>query len=479
MSATLEARAECPINRLHGRFLLRQLEFSEQYASMYRRRVEQQHEKALRNIEKVCPSSAKQYRVLELPPGVPSTCVGVLYKEMKLLPHFLDEYQRELVRIDAGGDDDDDMEEAIAEEDVGQNIGEEVLDTTATREQAATMEHYSACHAQDEVYLEDDSGRVLLSGINAERFSTGIVLGVYGTLHANGVFEILSYTFSGLESLYVDRPVPANKDPCYVAVVCGLEVGIPDSDNPAALHGRLSVEMLIDFLGGRLGDEKLLNLSKNISRLVIGGNSIAPTDELRLKKKLRLDPSDHIRLNDDKAQLGIVTSARLMKEFDQVLSRLAAAVEVELLPGDNDMSDAFFPQQPLHPILLPTAAKQSSVHLVTNPFEFVAQNGTTTESSGATDPSLCGVRFFVSAGQNINDVAGETKYEKRVDVFELVLQSGCMCPTAPNTLFSYPFKDKDPFLFNSAPHCFIACDQPQFETRYSTLNELRVNTEAC
>lgn len=51
------------------------------------------------------------------------------------------------------------------------------------------------------------------------------------------------------------------------------------------------------------------------------------------------------------------------------------------MPGDNDMSDAFVPQQPLHPVLLPHAARMSSLRLVTNPFEFTVHVPTSTSSN--------------------------------------------------------------------------------------------------
>lgn len=514
MSSSAEARDACPIVRTHQRFLLRSLEFTQQYAPMYRCRLEAQHSSALRAIQRVAGEyeassgsrlkSLEPRRVLELQPGVPALCVGVVYKNMKMLPRFLDEYQRELVRIDAGDDDNDDdgggaVDSAPMDaEDVAVGLTNEEGDLpNGGQTLAAANEHYSICNAADELTLEDSSGRVLLHGLHADRFCTGVVLGIYGVLHANGSVEVIRYVFAGdLRGSYVPRSLPraasATVAPCYIAFVSGLNINLPrDSskeEHVAAAKARASLELLVDFLCGNTSNASLRAKAKHVTRLVIGGDSIAPTDELKLKKKVKLDPSDHLRLNDDKAQAGIVTSSALMRELDAVLERLVSAVEVEVMPGDNDMSDAFQPQQPLHPLLLPKSARHSTLRLVPNPFCFTAlppaasalkpEDGEDEESDKKKRKmeAVGGVNIFVTSGQNINDVARESRFPTRLDAMAMVVESGCACPTAPNSLFSYPFCKSDPFLFHGTPHCVVACDQPRFETRFATLEELYEET---
>ncbi|KAG5477012.1 hypothetical protein LSCM1_05346 [Leishmania martiniquensis] len=514
-AAAVEARSACPITRTHQRFLLRSLEFTQQYAPMYRCRMESQYASALRAIQRIVREDSRYgpeacattpRRVLELRPGESAVCVGIVYKNMKLLPRFLDEYQSELVRIDAG--DDDNEEESGAVEAAPLDRSADAAVSTAHRNDeveegmssdgqalAAADEHYSVCSSADELMLEDSSGRVLLQGLDAERFCTGVVLGIYGTLLLNGSVNVLRYAFSGdLRSTFVPRPLITCASPCYIAFVSGLNVNIPrDSsreEQAAASRAWASLELLADFLCGNTGNASLRAKAMCVSRLVIGGDSIAPTDELKLKKKVKLDPSDHVRLNDDKAQVSTVTSAALMRQLDTLLERIVCSVEVELMPGANDMSDAFQPQQPLHPLLLPRAAKHSTLRLVSNPFCFTAQPPATTtaelevrcEENGESGVKkhraevADGVNFFVTSGQNINDVARESRFPRRLDTMCMVVVSGCACPTAPNTLFSYPFRNHDPFLFQHTPHCVVACDQPQFETRYATLDELHEET---
>lgn len=512
-AAGAEARSACPITRTHQRFLLRSLEFTQQYAPMYRCRMEAQYAAALSSVQRILRDDPKYAthaqslnprRVLELQLGAPAVCVGIVYKNMKLLPRFLDEYQRELVRIDAGDDNNDEEESgavvdaaasadsAAAEAAANHEPAEEDVSNAGQTQAAAADEHYSVCNTADELMLEDSSGRVLLQGLNAERFCTGVVLGIFGTLMPNGHIEVHRYAFSGdLRSTFVPRPLLRASSPCYIAFVSGLSVDLPRDGSAeahaAAARARAALELLVEFLCGNTGNAALRAKARCVSRLVIGGDSIAPTDELKLKKKVKLDPSDHVRLNDDKAQTGIVTSAALMRQLDTLLERVVRTVEVEMMPGDSDMSDAFQPQQPLHPVLLPRAGKHSTLRLVSNPFCFTAQppaaasatsmiTTDVTEAKRHKAEAPGGVHFFVTSGQNINDVARESRFATRLETMGMVVESGCACPTAPNTLFSYPFCHHDPFLFQDAPHCVMACDQPRYETRYATLEALYEET---
>jgi hypothetical protein len=61
-------------------------------------------------------------------------------------------------------------------------------------------------------------------------------------------------------------------------------------------------------------------------------------------------------------------AAAAQHEADLFLAQLAATVPVDVMPGDGEPSGHMLPQQPLHACLLPTAARFSSVHAVTNPY---------------------------------------------------------------------------------------------------------------
>lgn len=463
MPEDVPLRPPVTVTRSHQRFLLRQLHFSQQFAQMYYERLNILKPRALQRYKAAQlythePDVGCEYRrVLELEPGQPSYCVGTLFKHMKAYTRFLDEYQKELVRIELGegdGDGDGDGDgEMGGLDDVEAGGLEEVLDHAADAP-INRLRSDNFCSAADVLHLEDDSGRVELSSVDTTRYTTGMVVVVTGVLREKGKFEVSKILFAGPSPQALvfppQRPLVA-APPVYVAFVCGLSVGY---NGTAAA----SLDLLADFVGGNFGDDGVVELASRISRLVIGGNSIDVCDELRLKYKVKLDPSDHVRVTDTSS---VNTSANCMRELDRVLTVLAETVDVDVMPGETDPSNSFVPQQPLHPILLPNATKRSTLRLVTNPYEFCVK------AVGAehryAEGSL-GARIFVTSGCNIEDILKQTSFASPVDAMAATVECGCSCPTAPNSLVCYPFKDSDPFLYPSTPHVVLACNQDEFGT---------------
>lgn len=123
-------------------------------------------------------------------------------------------------------------------------------------------------------------------------------------------------------------------------------------------------------------------------------------------------------------------SVRLL---DQFATQLCAAVDVDLMPGDKDPVNTLFPQQAFHPSLLPVSSELSSLHRVTNPYEC----------------SVDGVVLLGTDGLNVND---QQKYtdpasdSAPIDTMVDMLETSHISPTAPDTIQSYPFPDRDPFV---------------------------------
>jgi hypothetical protein len=108
-------------------------------------------------------------------------------------------------------------------------------------------------------------------------------------------------------------------------------------------------------------------------------------------------------------------------------------VDVDLMPGNKDPVNTLFPQQAFHPTLLPTSSELSSLHRVTNPYEC----------------SVDGVVMLGTDGINVNDqhkytdpASGRAPIDTMVDM----LETSHVSPTAPDTIQSYPFPDRDPFV---------------------------------
>ena len=221
--------------------------------------------------------------------------------------------------------------------------------------------------------------------------------------------------------------VPAAPAPgdMYVALVSGLQLGAPGVDPLAAT-------LLVAWLAGALGGRGEATLASGVVRVVVAGDLLCALPPV----------SGHL---DAKAAS---RHAGPLRDADALLTQLAAAAPVDLMPGRNDPSNAALPQQPLHACLLPQASRYATLARVSNPHEF----------------ELGGVRVLGTSGQNVDDLYRCTSVEDRLQLLAATLQWGHLAPSAPDTLACYPFFDRDPFLIRDAPHLLFAGNQPQYGT---------------
>ena len=85
----------------------------------------------------------------------------------------------------------------------------------------------------------------------------------------------------------------------------------------------------------------------------------------------------------------------------------------------------------------------------------------------ATNPhdfDLDGWRFLGTGGQTVNDIYKYVSGEERLEMMEAMLRWRLAAPTAPDTLWCYPFQDGDAFVMKECPHVYFAGNQPKFET---------------
>jgi DNA polymerase delta subunit 2 len=119
------------------------------------------------------------------------------------------------------------------------------------------------------------------------------------------------------------------------------------------------------------------------------------------------------------------------------------------MPGEQDFSNSFMPQQPFNSCVFPKLSEipRQSINLVTNPHQF----------------EINGLNFLGTSGQNIKDMMLNSARpdDQMVDENEEAtgaegdiclsklketLEMRHLCPTAPDTLRVYPFKESDPFV---------------------------------
>lgn len=106
------------------------------------------------------------------------------------------------------------------------------------------------------------------------------------------------------------------------------------------------------------------------------------------------------------------------------------------------------PQKPLLKCLFDGVDHIEKLELTTNPCKF--------EVDGR---SLLGI-----SGQNINDTIMYSNNTNAIEIMKKQLFWRHICPTAPDTLRTYPFDKFDPFILTEMPNVYFAGNQEKFDT---------------
>ncbi|CEP14882.1 hypothetical protein [Parasitella parasitica] len=283
----------------------------------------------------------------------------------------------------------------------------------------------------DIVSLEDESGRVEISGscLDRELLVTGMIVGILGKEIATGAFEAIDVCLPGMAD---QDPLPAQvaDHSKFVAILSGLDIGAEDQLD-------LRTQLLAEFLSGELGSSADIVSSSNISRVILAGNSVtrATKEVVKTKgpKKYGYDSSTF--------------NASPMLQLDEMLEDICSSIDVDIMPGPTDPAPLHLPQQPMHPSMFKRAHRLSTFHSVTNPYWCKVND----------------VTFLGTSGQNIDDIYKYVDSVDRIKMAELCMFWRHMAPSAPDTLWSYPFNDRDPFIIEKTPHVYFIGNQPQFE----------------
>ncbi|CAG8455027.1 14690_t:CDS:10 [Funneliformis caledonium] len=408
LSKTAEEKANVEINRVkisyndmpeyRDKLNIKKNSSRKQYASIYFIRYEELSPIVL-NAAKVKWNTGASHvdKILEVKPDTLCYIVGTVYMEMQYKPNILAEVSR------------DDWEPI-----------------PPPREK-----YYSDT---DEIWLEDDSGRIKLVGdsLKKEVIISGIIMAALGKENSQGDFEILDICFAGLpEQINTTVRMDADDDDKYVALISGMNL-----DTDGALETRL--QLMLEYLTGGLGSfPEQQNFSSKISRIIIAGNSLAevkvvPDD--KKQKKYGYDNSSY--------------DAEPRIQLDNFLEKLCSLLPTHMMPGNHDPADFTLPQQPIHPNLLPKVGRNPNFHGVTNPYWC----------------ELDDVVFLGTSGQTIDDMYKYIESEDRIAIAERTLYWRHIAPSAPDTLWCYPFERYDPFIINQMPHVYFIGNQKEFAT---------------
>lgn len=305
----------------------------------------------------------------------------------------------------------------------------------------------------DQTMLEDESGRLRLVGATLQDFIlvTGAIVSVLGTENSDGDFEVLDLRVPDLprqperwEREDGDRKVEKTQKAGKVAIVSGLGITGDEGDT-------LQLDLLMEYLLGEAASQEEQQDTATISRLLIAGNSVDASpipsrEELAGKKSSKKYGYDSSTYNPAPTN-----------HFDSWLANLLPSLPVTILPGAADPTSIALPQQPVHQAMfphsraymeLPTSGLIGSLDSATNPYEF----------------DLDGWRFVGTGGQTVDDVFRYVPGDERLEMMEAMLRWRLWAPTAPDTLWCYPFQDGDAFVMKESPHVFFVGNQPKFET---------------
>ncbi|RKP39181.1 DNA polymerase alpha/epsilon subunit B-domain-containing protein [Dimargaris cristalligena] len=294
----------------------------------------------------------------------------------------------------------------------------------------------SYCSPDDAYYLEDESSRITLTGeiVRSASLVTGAVVAVLGMENLAGEFEVQDLCFPGLAPQ--PSALPELAEDQYVALVSGLNLA---EGNPVSLP----MEMLAEYLAGHLGAEGDQEINSSIVRLVILGNSLNSTTSLT-----------------EKCQSLFLNGLSPLENLDTLLSDFCSAMPTTIQPGERDPVNHVVPQQPLHTSLFPQASKLSSFQSVSN-------------------PSWINVGDISSSGQTISDACKYTESTSALEMAELTLRWRHIAPSAPDTLWCYPFVDNDPFVLKSTPHLYCIGNQSEFDSKLIKGSEGQVCRIVC
>jgi DNA polymerase delta subunit 2 len=221
--------------------LPKNLNFEHQYASLYYQRLTQLKKASCLTAKKLwpdCPPFLES--LLHIQEGVYCCVAGTLYRETLLKANTIDEF-----------------------------IAERALVVQPKRDKYISK--------GDVIYLEDESGRIALSGsLPYDSALTGIVIIVCGK-EVNQSFEVEKYTFPGMAEQVkppLNRLAGSEKKVCLIS---GIEM-------EANYRHNNSLQLLIDYLLGFLGDEKQQKESSKIARLIVAGNLLSRTATVEAAK---------------------------------------------------------------------------------------------------------------------------------------------------------------------------------------------------
>jgi DNA polymerase delta subunit 2 len=318
---------------------------------------------------------------------------------------------------------------------------------------------------QDKVMLEDESGRLRLTGgiLREALLVTGAIIAAMGTENKDGEFEVLDLRVPDLPrqpqrwerddgtAAVKGKSVSQRPKGGKVAIVSGLSMSGGEGDT-------LPMDLLMEWLLGEATGLDDQQETATVSRLIIAGNSLSEGSPIPSREAVAaaaLKNKGHKKYGYDSASYNAAPTEHL----DTFFATLLPSIPITLIPGDSDPTSTSLPQPQIHPAMFPHSRPYMSA-----PNSTSASAGWFDSTTNPSEFDLDGWRFLGTGGQTVNDVYKYVSGEERLEMMEAMLRWRLTAPTAPDTLWCYPFQDGDAFVMRECPHVYFAGNQPKFET---------------
>lgn len=391
--------------------------YTQQYSHIYFYRLAQLRSRLIERCKKkwndVAAGKLDLVKISQIQADTPCVIIGTIYMDLKDKPNILREVESEDYELRKGSMRD------------GMYPSSELSEP-----------NMSFNPSTDKMYLEDESGRIELDHSIHNKIVTGMVVALKGHEPLDtGIFKIQDMCLSGISF------PPSNKQ-FDIRELDKISSSINENNNYIAFVSGLNLQnsdvIALDILFGHI----LSNPS--INRIIVAGNifkhSFPEKDRSQAKK----------------------FSTILIHYVSLLSSKSFNTKTISFMPGSKDPTTLAIPQQPLLKSLLFGIDGKKSMQeleknnikfeLVTNPFKF--------EDNG--------ISYLGTSGQNIDNIKNYPIAESWTGLEASWLTLNCqhIAPTAPDTLWCYPFHDQDPFIIDTFPNVYFIGNQDQFSTKY-------------
>lgn len=317
-------------------------------------------------------------------------------------------------------------------------------------------------HDDDYLRLQDDSEQVILvGGPDVASHVTGVAVAVIGTEHDNGSkFMVEDFTYAVPAPQTVHRMLG---DDHYVLFISDLGISLAPNESLVAAR-----EALLDFVSGGF-EKKISDKACMLNRIIVAGNCLADVARKQEKELEEMEECDQDEWNR-KEKAYTEHSVEMLDEF---LSQLAQHVPVDVMPGQNDPTSILMPQQPIHHSLLPKSRiAKNKVTCTPNPYK----------------AKVGDILIVGTAGRVVRSIQELSSLNDATGILEKCLTWRHLAPTAPDSVYAFPFQDNDPFVINERPHVFFTGNQEAFNVKLSVDGAKRTrflaipsfkNTQTC